>query len=105
MKRLSTLLLCIVLFIVSCKKKTEDTIITPPPPPPVVYGDNDPLLPGNPTQAQTSTSYPENYLKDNGYYKLVYSKSRGIPVWVAWHLESGDIGSTPRQDDFRGDTQ
>jgi endonuclease G len=71
----------------------------------VVLGDNDPLLPGNPTQAQTLTSLPENYLKDNGYYKLAYSNSRGTPVWVAWHLQSDDLGSAPRQNDFRDDTQ
>jgi endonuclease G len=106
MKRCVLWLLCLGLFIAGCKKKTEDIITPPPPPPtPVVLGDNDPLLPGNPTQAQTLTSLPENYLKDNGYYKLAYSRSRGIPVWVAWHLQSEDKGSTPRQDDFRADTQ
>jgi len=104
MKRCVLWLLSAGLFIAGCKKKTED-IITPPPPPPVVVGDNDPLLPGNPTQAQASASFPENYLKDNGYYKLAYSKSRGIPLWVGWHFQSEDKGSTPRQDDFRADTQ
>lgn len=76
---------------------------TPPSPPVVVTGDNEPLMPGNPTQAIAAISSPENYYKDNGYYKIAYSKSRGIPVWVAWHLQSEDIGGTPRQDDFRGD--
>jgi hypothetical protein len=61
MNRTAQWLLCALLFLAACKKKTEDTIITPPPPPPVVLGDNDPLLPGNPTQAQTLTSLPENY--------------------------------------------
>ncbi len=105
MRKLELLVLCILIFIASCKKKTEDIIAPPPPPAPVVTGDNDPLTPGNPTQAQTLASLPENYLKDNGFYKVAYSKSRGIPVWVGWHLENGDIGSTPRQDDFRGDVQ
>lgn len=94
------------MFIASCSKKSGDTTTPPPPPPPpppIVIGDNDPILPGNPTNAQNSTSFPNNYLKDNVYYKLAYSQSRGIPVWVGWHLESGDIGGTPRQDDFRGD--
>jgi len=103
MKGSALWLLCTLIFIASCKKKADDTI-TPPPPPPVTTADNDPLLPGNPTQAQPLTSFPENYLKDNIYYKEAYSSSRGIPLWVAWHLESGDIGSTSRQDDFRGDT-
>ncbi len=105
MKKSVPWLLCALLFFAACKKKAGDTIIPPPPPPPVALGDNDPLLPGNPTLAQTSTSFPENYLKDNGFYKMAYSKSRGIPVWVGWHLQNDDIGSTPRQDDFRGDIQ
>ena len=105
MKRLAPWLLCTVLFIASCKKNADDTTPTPPTPPPVVTppGDNDPLLLGNPTNAVTSTSSPENYLKDNIYYKLAYSRSKGTPIWVAWHLESGDMGGTPRQDDFRND--
>jgi endonuclease G len=102
MKRFETILLYFILFITSCKKKSDD-VVSPPPPPPAVIGDNDPILFGNPTIAQTLNTMPENYLKDNSYYKLAYSKSRGIPVWVAWHLESNDIGSTPRQDDFRSD--
>ncbi len=73
-------------------------------PAPGIPGDNDPLNLGNPTNAIASISFPENYLKDNGYYKLAYSQSRGTAVWVAWHLQSDDLGSTPRQDDFRPDT-
>ena len=71
-----------------------------PPPIPV---DNDPLNPGNPTNAMPYPFFSENYLKNNNYYTLAYSQSRGIPVWVAWHLQREDLGSTPRQDDFRGD--
>ncbi|MFZ1305584.1 MAG: DNA/RNA non-specific endonuclease [Ferruginibacter sp.] len=71
-----------------------------PPPLPV---DNDPLNPGNPTNAMPYPFFSENYLKNNNFYTLSYSESRGIPVWVAWHLQSENLGSTPRQDDFRGD--
>ncbi len=98
-------LVTVVMIVVSCNKKVDNiTTPPPPPPPPVTISDNDPINLGNPTNAVTSTSYPENYLKDNTYYKLAYSLSRSIPVWVAWHLQSEDIGSTPRQDDFRADT-
>lgn len=99
------LLLSATLFFVSCKKNTEDLITPPPPPPPSgAIPDNDPLLLGNPTNAQTSVTMPENYLKNNGYYRLAYSRSRAIPVWVAWHLQNDlDFGVTPRQDDFRPD--
>jgi len=72
-------------------------------PPLSIPGENDPLYLGNPTNAQTSISFPGNYLKNNNYYKLGYSQSRGTPVWVAWHLQSEDLGSTPRQNDFRPD--
>ncbi len=70
---------------------------------PGIPGENDPIFLGNPTNAQASYTFPENYLKDNSFYKMAYSRSRGEPVWVAWHLQSEDIGSTSRQDDFRGD--
>ena len=102
MKRLASWLVCTVLFIASCKKKSDDTNPPVTPPTPVIT-DNDPILPGNPTNAVTSTSSPENYLKNSTYYKISYSKSRGTSNWVAWHLESSDLGGTPRQDDFRGD--
>lgn len=71
-----------------------------PPPVPV---DNDPLNLGNPTNAQPYSYFSENYLKNNTYYSLAYSQNRGTPVWVGWHLQREDLGSTPRQDDFRAD--
>lgn len=72
-------------------------------PVPGVPGENDPIFPGNPTNAIASIAFPENYLKDNVYYKMAYSRSRGTSVWVAWHLQREDIGTTPRQDDYRAD--
>jgi len=90
----------------SCKKKTADDITPAPIPatPVTVLADNDPINPGNPTNATTSsTSTPENFYKNNTFWAMAYSKSRSIPVWVAWHLQSEDIGSTSRQDDFRND--
>ncbi len=76
--------------------KTGDIAPSPPT-------DDDALNLGNPTNALPYTSFPENYLKNNNFYKLAYSQSRGLPVWVAWHLQREDLGSTPRQDDFRAD--
>lgn len=70
---------------------------------PSIPGENDPIFPGNPTNAIASSSFPENYLKDNIYYKMAYNRSRGTSVWVAWHLQSDDIGSTSRQDTYRAD--
>jgi endonuclease G len=71
--------------------------------PPTEPIDNDPLNLGNPTNAQPYPYFSENYLKNNNFYSLSYSQSRGTPVWVGWHLQSEDLGSAPRQDDFRGD--
>lgn len=105
MKRFQSVILGTLIFLASCKKKSDDITPPPPPPAPVVTGDDDPLTPGNPTQAQSLTSLPENYLMDKGFYKLAYSNSRGIPTWVAWHFQSEDKGTTPRQDDFRADAQ
>jgi endonuclease G, mitochondrial len=90
-----------LLTITSCKKKSDD--VTPPPVPPVVIGDNDPILLGNPTGAVTNAVYSLNYLKNSNFYKIGYNEPRGVSNWVAWHLQSEDVGSTPRQDDFRPD--
>jgi endonuclease G len=66
-------------------------------------GDNDNMLMGNPSAAVASISYPANYLMVKTYYALSYNRDRGTPNWVSWHLGSSDLGSTPRQDDFRAD--
>ena len=59
---------------------------------------------GNPSGAVTdAVNYPNNYLMKKTYYHLSYSRDRGTPNWVSWHIYSGDLGSAPRQDDFRAD--
>ena len=96
------LLLLTTLVLSSCSKRSDDT--TPPPVvPPTTIADNDPLLPGNPSGAVSNPAYSLNYLKNNTYYTIAYNDPRGISNWVAWHLQSEDLGSTPRQDDFRND--
>ncbi|WP_316805431.1 DNA/RNA non-specific endonuclease [Pedobacter nototheniae] len=72
-------------------------------PPVISPGDNSHMLMGNPSNAVSSTAYPENYLMERTYYVSSYSKSRGTPNWVSWHIGSTDLGSTSRQDDFRAD--
>ncbi|MFY0255075.1 DNA/RNA non-specific endonuclease [Chitinophaga sp. 30R24] len=65
--------------------------------------DNTHLLLGNPTDAQRNLVFIENYLMDQKYFVESYSKNRGIPVWVGWHLQSEDVGSAGRSDNFRPD--
>lgn len=97
---LSSLLFSLV-FLVSCKKDIPDNGSGNPPA--ITIPDNDHLLPGNPSDAQTNPILSTNYLKDNIYYKLSYNSTTATPNWVAWHLQSEDLGSTSRQDDFRSD--
>ncbi|MGZ8549254.1 MAG: DNA/RNA non-specific endonuclease, partial [Chitinophagaceae bacterium] len=61
------------------------------------------LTMGNPSSAITNTTYPDNYLMVKNQYALSYNKSKATCNWVAWHLNTSWIGSTPRQDDFRAD--
>ena len=93
-----------LLFLSSCKKSDDDTVAPPPPPPPPVTGQDDiHILMGNPSLATTDVANFNNYLMKKDYYTISYNRDRGIPNWVGWHLESADVGSTPRQDDFRPD--
>ena len=90
-----------LVILVACKKDVPDNSNTNPPVPTLT--DNDHILPGNPTNAQTNATNTTNYLKDYVYYKISYNSAMGTPNWVAWHLQSEDMGSAPRQDDFRSD--
>jgi endonuclease G, mitochondrial len=58
---------------------------------------------GNPSYAVFATNYPSNYLMEKYQYTLSYHRDRGIPNWVAWHLQDTWLGSAPRQNDFRSD--
>ena len=62
------------------------------------------LTMGNPSNAVTDVSQPNNYLMVKPQYSLSYSRDNGGPNWVSWHLDTSWLGSTPRQDDFRADT-
>ncbi|MBD2724372.1 DNA/RNA non-specific endonuclease [Hymenobacter armeniacus] len=62
------------------------------------------LAMGNPSGAVTdATNYPNNYLMTKTQYSLSYSRDKGKPNWVSWHLSSAWLGSTPRQDNFASD--
>jgi endonuclease G len=62
------------------------------------------LAMGNPSGATTdATNSPNNYLMSKAQYALSYSRDRGKPNWVSWHLSSAWLGSTARQDNFAAD--
>ncbi len=64
---------------------------------------SDNLVLGNPSGATTSTVAETNYLIQRTQYALSYHRNNGIANWVSWHLDSQDLGSTPRGN-FRTDT-
>ncbi len=65
--------------------------------------DEDPLILGNPTGATGDIANENNYLMLKQQYSLAYNRSRAIPNWVAWRLDSSWIGTAPRQDTYRPD--
>ena len=56
---------------------------------------------GNPSNS--SNKDLSNYLLRKSQYIVSYNCSKGIPNWVAWHLNKTWIGSVKRSDDFRSD--
>jgi endonuclease G len=100
-------LLASSISMVSCRKDTVTTtepvgppVVVPAIIPPVTATDST-LLMGNPSNATTNSANYTNYLLREGYYSVSYNRDRGIANWVSWHLGASDIGTTPRQDDFR----
>ncbi|TWF32806.1 endonuclease G [Chitinophaga polysaccharea] len=67
-------------------------------------GDDNNMLLGNPSNALADISSENNYLMVKTYYSLSYSRSRGTPNWVSWHIQASDLGSVSRSNDFRADT-
>jgi endonuclease G len=58
------------------------------------------LLLGNPSKAGKTE---DNYLLERPEYSMSYNRSKGIPNWVAWHVDSHDLGREERSDKFRPD--
>jgi DNA/RNA endonuclease G (NUC1) len=63
------------------------------------------LIMGNPSAATADIQNENNYLMQKVQFALAYNRSKGIPNWTSWHLDQSWLGSTPRQDDFRNDTE
>jgi endonuclease G len=62
------------------------------------------LVMGNPSSAVNSVTYSNNYLMEKQQYVVSYNRDRGIPNWVAWHLDNTWLGEVPRKDTFRPDS-
>ena len=59
---------------------------------------------GNPSSAAADINAPNDYLIERDQYVLSYNREKGEPNWVAWHLDSTWVGTTPRQNDYRSDS-
>ncbi|HEY4788117.1 MAG TPA: DNA/RNA non-specific endonuclease, partial [Bacteroidales bacterium] len=66
-------------------------------------GDTINMLLGNPSNATSDIANANNYLMVKPQYCLSYSNSKLTPNWTSWHVTLSDLGSTPRQDDYRAD--
>jgi len=67
------------------------------------FEDNDHMYFGNPSRAAVNADSINNYLLRKPYYAVSYSRDRGTPNWVSWHLYAADLGTISRQEDFRPD--
>jgi len=63
------------------------------------------LTMGNPSNATTSLSNPNNYLMQKPEMAISYSRDLGRPNWVSWHLSDEWVGSLTRVDTFRPDPE
>ncbi|PYF76047.1 DNA/RNA non-specific endonuclease [Pedobacter nutrimenti] len=79
-------------------------VVTPPGGGGTVPGDDNNLLLGNPSGAVANVTSANNYLMDKPYYAVSYNRDRGTPNWVSWHIQSSDLGTASRSNDFRADT-
>lgn len=61
------------------------------------------LLLGNPSEATADEANYNDYLMLKPQYALSYSRERGTPNWVSWHVSKDWLGEADRQDDFRSD--
>jgi DNA/RNA endonuclease G (NUC1) len=61
------------------------------------------LTMGNPSGATADVGNPNNYLMQKPEFALSYSRDRGTPNWVSWHLSDEWTGSLTRVDSFRPD--
>lgn len=96
-KLFTLVLVCILTSISSAQVAFVDAALTGTPAEHQVLG--------NPSRAQTDPSnFPNDYLMEKDQYVLSYSRDRGTPNWVSWHMDLSWTGNATRQDDYREDS-
>jgi DNA/RNA endonuclease G (NUC1) len=64
---------------------------------------NEHLVMGIPSPATQDTANENDYLMKKPEYALSYNKSRALPNWTSWHLDSSWRGGQSRTNTFRAD--
>jgi len=91
----------LALGLVACEQEATISIdIKEAEQPPAVH-----LLLGNPSDAATDITTPDNFLLRKRQFALSYNNSLGTANWVAWHMSPYWRGSASRQNDFRPDPE
>ncbi|MFD3002682.1 DNA/RNA non-specific endonuclease [Pontibacter toksunensis] len=90
--------LLIFLFLSGC----QETDVAPQQ---VLTLEEEQLLLGNPSGATADESNFNNYLITKPQFALSYSRDRGTPNWVSWHVSQDWLGNAPRQNNFRTDPE
>ena len=99
--RIRTLQFYRIFFFIFLLAGCKQTELVPTSPKDLIT--NEHLLLGNPSNATPDEANANNYLLIKPQYTMSYSRERGTPNWVSWHVSKNWLGAALRQDDFRND--